>query len=480
MCSFSYKTNSASKEEIEKYLIKTSNIFSSPLVSRVDISSYSKKIKELSFTFECWHQDCLVGLVACYLNDSIRKEGFVTNVSVLKEYQEKGIATKLLNQAINQALVLEFSKISLEVSIDNNKAINFYKKNNFNIEKEKKYKYKMSNNLEKKEILVSICCITYNHESFIRECLDGFLMQKTNFKFEVLIHDDASTDNTANIIREYEQKYPEIIKPIYQTENQYSRGVEVSTTYNFPRAKGKYIAMCEGDDYWIDPYKLQKQVDFLEANPEFSICFHSVKVKKEEEGVIVDDYITRDVPDVTDIYLLAGGNYMHTASVVFRKNMKVIDDLSQFQYTIDYTLHMLNAQYGKIKKMQEEMAVYRVHRDGVWSLQGDDFKSQKYMILLKCLMLYFVDCDKMIFNILNHQYVAIACHTLSIFRENGVSQEAEIVELIKDVSEVSPFLFAIELNKRIVSLERIITNYRRNIAYKAYMWIKNVIRLFLK
>ena len=87
-------------------------------------------------------------------------------------------------------------------------------------------------------------------------------MQKTDFPFEILIHDDASTDGTADIIREYEAKYPDIIKPIYQTENQYSKGIKVSQVYQFPRAKGKYIALCEGDDYWTDPYKLQKQVDF--------------------------------------------------------------------------------------------------------------------------------------------------------------------------------------------------------------------------
>ncbi|HHX61228.1 MAG TPA: glycosyltransferase [Epulopiscium sp.] len=104
--------------------------------------------------------------------------------------------------------------------------------------------------------LVSICCLAYNHEKFIRQALDGFIMQESNFPIEVLIHDDASTDDTANIIREYEKKYPEIIKPIYQTENQYSKGVGISVTYNFPRAKGKYIAMCEGDDYWTDPYYL--------------------------------------------------------------------------------------------------------------------------------------------------------------------------------------------------------------------------------
>ncbi len=124
---------------------------------------------------------------------------------------------------------------------------------------------------------VSICCITYNHEKYIRDAIEGFLNQKTNFPFEVLIHDDASTDGTANIIREYEAKYPQIIKPIYQTENQYSKGIDVSI-FNYSRAKGKYIALCEGDDYWTDPYKLQKQVDFLEKNPDFGLVYTKCKL----------------------------------------------------------------------------------------------------------------------------------------------------------------------------------------------------------
>jgi len=124
---------------------------------------------------------------------------------------------------------------------------------------------------------VSICCLAYNHEPYIRDCLDGFMIQQTNFDFEVLIHDDASTDKTAEIIREYEKKYPDIIKPIYQTENQYSKRVGITRVFQFPRARGKYIAMCEGDDYWTDPLKLQKQVDFLESNPDYGLVHTGFK-----------------------------------------------------------------------------------------------------------------------------------------------------------------------------------------------------------
>ena len=142
------------------------------------------------------------------------------------------------------------------------------------------------------DIMVSICCITYNQASYIRDALEGFVNQKTDFAYEVLIHDDASTDGTADIIREYADRYPDLIFPILQTENQYSKGLtNVSGTFNFPRARGKYIAMCEGDDYWTDDRKLQKQVDYLEANPGCSLCFHSAKV--EVQGKALTEHAMR-------------------------------------------------------------------------------------------------------------------------------------------------------------------------------------------
>ena len=154
----------------------------------------------------------------------------------------------------------------------------------------------------KEQPLVSVCCLVYNHAPFLRECFDGFVMQKTNFPMEILVHDDASTDGSQEIIKEYTAKYPNLFKPIYQTENQYSKGRSISVTYQYPRAKGKYIALCEGDDYWTDPYKLQKQVDFLEQNEKFSICFHDVKIYDQQKNELVDDFITEDVPSETTIY----------------------------------------------------------------------------------------------------------------------------------------------------------------------------------
>jgi glycosyltransferase involved in cell wall biosynthesis len=224
--------------------------------------------------------------------------------------------------------------------------------------------------------LVSVSCITYNHAPYIRQCLDGFIMQKTNFCFEVLIHDDASTDGTTEIIKEYEAKYPDIIRPLYEEENQWIKGRRGSIIFNYPRAKGKYIALCEGDDYWTDPLKLQKQVDFLEENPDYAICFHPVKKRDEQKNIIVDNYYRGGAAETTDIYDLAKGNYIATLSVMFRKNQQVLDIFETNTFSMgDYPLHMLNAQYGKIKKLPDVMAVYRMHSRGIWSSKSDEYKN---------------------------------------------------------------------------------------------------------
>lgn len=124
--------------------------------------------------------------------------------------------------------------------------------------------------------LVNIRCLVYNHEPYLRQCLDGFVMQKTSFKFEAIVHDDASTDGSADIIREYAEKYPDIIKPIYETENQYSKHDGSLGRIMNEACQAKYVAFCEGDDYWFDPLKLQKQVDFLEANKEYALVYTDV------------------------------------------------------------------------------------------------------------------------------------------------------------------------------------------------------------
>jgi len=216
-----------------------------------------------------------------------------------------------------------------------------------------------------KKVVVSISCITYNHAAYIRECLDGFLMQKTNFKFEVLIHDDASTDGTEEIIREYEVKYPDIIKPLYEKENQWLKGRRGSRTFNFPRAKGKYIALCEGDDYWTDPNKLQKQVDFLEANEAFGMVYTDCQSYDQEENKFGLTY-PRLHADNDAFHQLVLVNSIQTPTVLIRRSLlnsynKQIVDSGRTNWKMgDYPMWLYISANSKIKFLDEFSAVYRV------------------------------------------------------------------------------------------------------------------------
>ena len=174
-------------------------------------------------------------------------------------------------------------------------------------------------NTSSSDPLVSISCITYNHINYIEQCLDGFLEQETDYPFEILIHDDCSTDGTTEIIQKYSTKYPDIIKPMYETENQYQQGKPAgSLIWNFPRAQGKYIALCEGDDYWIDENKLQIQVDFLERNPEYTMCFHNAEVLNEIPDTEVSSIYGAEDRDYESTELYKKW-IVPTASIVLRR-----------------------------------------------------------------------------------------------------------------------------------------------------------------
>lgn len=209
--------------------------------------------------------------------------------------------------------------------------------------------------------LVSICCITYNHASYIRQCLDGFLMQKVTFPIEIIINDDCSTDGTTDVIREYEAKYPDLIKPIYHAENEYSKGVRgMFATFVFPRAKGKYIALCEGDDYWIDSLKLQKQVDFMEANPDYSLCFHNAV--EFYEGVSKVPRIFCNIAESREVTLeeIVDSWIVPTASMLFRST--VIENYPEWTrqiYSSDLTMQLIAYSKGKLYYMNRIMSFYR-------------------------------------------------------------------------------------------------------------------------
>ena len=212
-------------------------------------------------------------------------------------------------------------------------------------------------------ILVSVVCDVYNHEPYLRQCFDGFVMQKTNFKFEVLVHDDASTDKSAEIIIEYTNKYPDIFKPIIQKENQYSKGVGIWKTYQFPRVKGKYVALCEGDDYWTDPLKLQSQVEYMETHPGYTMCFHNAAILNETDvpqfpiSPIVEGDFNKN--QIFEKWIIP------TASVIFKYD--IIQEVTKEQqvFSGDINLFLTCASHGKIHGFYKRMSVYRIQNNGL-------------------------------------------------------------------------------------------------------------------
>ncbi len=213
------------------------------------------------------------------------------------------------------------------------------------------------------EIMVSVLCATYNQESYIRDAIESFLMQKTNFAFEILMHDDASTDGTADIIREYEQKYPNLIKPIYQTVNQYSQGKDILVEFLFRRANGKYIALCEGDDYWTDPLKLQKQFDAMEAHPEVDMCAHAADTVDEGTKQFIEKVSPVDFETILSVeqIIACKGNMLYLATNSLFYRIEIDKKLALFRqyFPHDYSLRIQGALRGGVYYLSETMSAYR-------------------------------------------------------------------------------------------------------------------------
>ena len=213
--------------------------------------------------------------------------------------------------------------------------------------------------------LVTIICRTYNHEQFITQTLNGIIFQKTNFKFKVLIGDDLSTDTTPLLLQNYKKKYPELIEIIPTKEKLYS----VKNLINLSKyVKTKYVAICDGDDSWIDPYKLYKQVYFLENHLDYQLCFHKVLMIDKDKGI--NTITPNNISRTTTFGDLIKGNYIYMSSVMYRWAFK--DGLNDKNFNLnampaDWQLHLLHAMRGKIKFLPDTMGVYNRHTEGMWS-----------------------------------------------------------------------------------------------------------------
>lgn len=217
------------------------------------------------------------------------------------------------------------------------------------------------------DVIVAIKCLVYNHEPYLRDCLEGFVMQQTNFPFVAIVHDDASTDSSAAIIREYEEKYPNIIKPIYETENQYSKrdgSVGRIMDEAIDATGAKYVAMCEGDDYWTDSLKLQKQVDFMEANPECGLCYTDYSKCNSGGELIEDSHYMKsgDQPILTFEDHLFRQGYIAPMTWLFRKDVyeSITDNMLKGTSDGSYVVALEFFYNSKVAFLPINTATYRV------------------------------------------------------------------------------------------------------------------------
>lgn len=214
--------------------------------------------------------------------------------------------------------------------------------------------------------VVSVLMITYNHERYIAQSISSALMQQTDFPFEIVIGEDHSSDGTRAIVESFQQQYPDRIRAIFQRSNLGLFG-KINLINTLMACRGRYIALLEGDDYWISPDKLALQVRFLEEHPECSICFHRTIVRddKNRRNEIFPLY---PLPEISKLEDILSENYMQTCSVMFRNGLiSKIPDWFYSLYFSDWPLHILNAGYGDIGFIDRVMGVYRRHEGGIWT-----------------------------------------------------------------------------------------------------------------
>ena len=246
--------------------------------------------------------------------------------------------------------------------------------------------------------LVTIQCIVYNHSAFLKQTLDGFVMQKTTFPFEAIVHDDKSTDDSADIIKAYAETYPDIIIPIFETENQYSKHDGSLERIMENATKGRYVAVCEGDDYWTDPYKLQKQYDFMEKNPDYVMCYHNAF---SDAGIYrgLEINPSERSHQMTHKELLSGWT-IPTPTVFYRQEAYKQVEHSKAYVNDDYALELRLASQGKVYYDDSIMSAYRRHHVGISAQLNSDKADmfQKLIDLLQDLRVLFPNTDQPLFD----------------------------------------------------------------------------------
>jgi glycosyltransferase involved in cell wall biosynthesis len=223
---------------------------------------------------------------------------------------------------------------------------------------------------------VSALIMTYNHETFISQALESVAMQETTFEYEILISEDCSTDRTREIVVDFKKAHPEKVRLLLSKENLHSNEIVVR---GIRAARGQYIALLDGDDYWTSPHKLQKQVDFLDSHPECSLCFHNARIFYETEGRAGREWTPpghKQISTLEDIWM---GNFIATCSTMFRRGLigEIPAWYNDFFPITDWPLHILNAEHGKLGYIDEVMGVYRYHSGGLYSPFSETKKQEE-------------------------------------------------------------------------------------------------------
>lgn len=236
--------------------------------------------------------------------------------------------------------------------------------------------------------LLSIVCTTYNHARYVEEALHGFLMQETDFPFEIILHDDVSTDGTQAIISAYAERYPRIIRTVLQTVNQYSQG-RTSAVVAFGYCRGRYIAFCEGDDYWTDPRKLQLQVDVMMVNPAVTLTFHDCLLRHEVRGDSTDEracLLEKTVFTLDDI--VQRDWFIPSQSMVFRADALPLPEWLHRVFGLDWAMHLLLAEQGEVHFLDRLMGVYRINGASISASRPPGFFQVKHIQTLSYFNVY--------------------------------------------------------------------------------------------
>lgn len=318
------------------------------------------------------------------------------------------------------------------------------------IEKRIKDSYELPNNVLNAvpEPIVTVRTSTYQHGPYIKDCIEGVIMQKTTFPFEFIIGEDFSTDGTRELVFEYAKKYPDIIRVITAD---YNVGMKANGFRCINATRGKYIALCEGDDYWTYPYKLQKQVDFLENHPEYVICFHRTVIIDEINSIswLDPDIIEKKTFSTND---LIKKNFIQTPSIMFRNNINCIDKRrTWFKNSLigDWPLTLTLSLYGKIFYMPDVMAVYRIHKGGIHSTREKEYYAKAAVSVFKPALYYFPEeYKKNIKRKLDNCYTSLLGYSLQNFNW----QQAKKYMLKKRTLYNSSLIYIISIIKDFILL----------------------------